>query len=168
MPLAPIMAGMPFELQSRFQHEVGDLSVFLSLEKILPQFSKGLVSLPFGDLRRAAPKCLSPIEIRITSRSMYLSPPCFPISVLTCLPGNTDPCRWPFPKTSSVPSQTGAGAVHWPGGPSVCPTSGPVRAHPLCCVSDWPPTAAQPHTPIRSSMSQAVRPAVPRPNPSRQ
>lgn len=59
VPLAPIVADMPLELQSRILGEVGELCVFLPLEQILPQLSKGVVTLPFGKLRKAAPKLFS-------------------------------------------------------------------------------------------------------------
>jgi len=59
VPLAPIVADLPLELQSRVLHEVGDLSIFLSVDDILPQLSKGSVSISFGELREAAPKVFS-------------------------------------------------------------------------------------------------------------
>lgn len=59
VPLAPIVAGMPLELQSRVLQDLGNLSVFFALEKILPQLSKGAVSVTFGELRDAAPKAFS-------------------------------------------------------------------------------------------------------------
>jgi len=59
VPLSPIIAAMPLELQSRVLCEVGDLSVFLPLESILPQLSKGIVLLSFGELRNAAPDLFS-------------------------------------------------------------------------------------------------------------
>lgn len=68
VPLGPIVSGMPLELQSRLLHEVGDLSIFLPVDKILPQLATGAVSVTFGELRNAAPKVFKRVHAGFADR----------------------------------------------------------------------------------------------------
>ena len=76
VPLAPIIASMPLELQSRVIHDVGDLSIFLPIAKILPQLATGAVSLSFGELRKAAPRVFN------TDRDQDAVPVAVPLSAV--------------------------------------------------------------------------------------
>ena len=61
LPLQPILAGLPLELQPRLKHpDAGALTVCVPLEKILAQLSSGTVKVSFGDLRQAAPGLFTP------------------------------------------------------------------------------------------------------------
>jgi len=61
LPLAPILAGLPLEVQPRIeQPDVGDATVFVPLEKVLSQLARGTVKITFGELRQAAPGVFSP------------------------------------------------------------------------------------------------------------
>jgi predicted regulator of Ras-like GTPase activity (Roadblock/LC7/MglB family) len=65
LPLQPILAGLPLELQPRLQNpDAGALTVCVPLEKILAQLSRGSVKIPFGELRQAAPDLFTPEEDR--------------------------------------------------------------------------------------------------------
>ncbi len=56
LPLQPILAGLPLELQPRLkQQDAGARTVCVPLERILAQLASGAVKIPFGDLRQAAP-----------------------------------------------------------------------------------------------------------------
>jgi predicted regulator of Ras-like GTPase activity (Roadblock/LC7/MglB family) len=56
LPLQPILNGLPLELQPRLAHQdAGSRSIAIPLEKILAQLSRGIVKIPFGELRQAAP-----------------------------------------------------------------------------------------------------------------
>jgi predicted regulator of Ras-like GTPase activity (Roadblock/LC7/MglB family) len=55
VPLAPIVAGLPEELRRRLLLDnVGDASIFISLETILPQLARGQACISFGELREAS------------------------------------------------------------------------------------------------------------------
>jgi len=57
LPLEPILKGLPLELQPRVKHtDVGDATIYIPLEKILAQLSRGAVNISFGELRQAAPE----------------------------------------------------------------------------------------------------------------
>jgi len=56
LPLPAILAGLPLELRTRVEPmETNQLLVSVPIEKILPQLSRGVVQIAFGDLRQAAP-----------------------------------------------------------------------------------------------------------------
>lgn len=56
LPLAPIVDGLPLELQPRLvRKELSGLNISVPLEKVLAQLSKGCVTISFGELRHAAP-----------------------------------------------------------------------------------------------------------------
>jgi hypothetical protein len=58
--LQKILAGLPVELQPRIrQANVGQQTIAVRLEKILPQLSKGAVKVAFGELRQTAPGVFS-------------------------------------------------------------------------------------------------------------
>jgi predicted regulator of Ras-like GTPase activity (Roadblock/LC7/MglB family) len=61
LPLQPILASLPPELQPRLiQADPGPLTISIQLEKVLAQISRGAVQISFGELRQAAPDCFSP------------------------------------------------------------------------------------------------------------
>jgi len=56
LPLRPILAGLPPELQHRvLQSDPGNASIAIPLEKVLAQLSRGAVKIAFGELRQSAP-----------------------------------------------------------------------------------------------------------------
>jgi len=62
LPLQPIVEKLPVELRARMSGTHPDLSrasIFVSVEKILPQLALGSVKITFGELRRAAPGLFS-------------------------------------------------------------------------------------------------------------
>jgi len=60
LPLRPIIAGLPLELQPRLKNQdAGALTICVPLEKILSQLSSGVVKISFGELRQAAPDLFS-------------------------------------------------------------------------------------------------------------
>jgi len=61
LPLQPILASLPLELQPRLiQADPGPLTISIPLEKVLAQLSRGAVQISFGELRQAAPDCFTP------------------------------------------------------------------------------------------------------------
>src|SRR3954447_14940476 len=57
LPLEPILKGLALELQPRVKDtDVGDATIYIPLEKVLAQLSRGVVNISFGELRRAAPE----------------------------------------------------------------------------------------------------------------
>jgi predicted regulator of Ras-like GTPase activity (Roadblock/LC7/MglB family) len=61
LPLQPILAGLPLELQPRLKNgDAGGLTISIPLEKVLAQLSRGSVKIPFGELRQAAPDHFTP------------------------------------------------------------------------------------------------------------
>ena len=60
LPLQPILSSLPVELQPRLtQIDVGAATIYIPLEKILSQLSRGAVKIAFGELRAAAPDLFS-------------------------------------------------------------------------------------------------------------
>jgi predicted regulator of Ras-like GTPase activity (Roadblock/LC7/MglB family) len=56
LPLQSILGNLPLELQPRLKNpDAGALTISIRLEKILGQLSRGVVKVPFGELRQAAP-----------------------------------------------------------------------------------------------------------------
>jgi predicted regulator of Ras-like GTPase activity (Roadblock/LC7/MglB family) len=56
LPLQSILSNLALELRSRLKHsDSGALTISVALEKILPQLSRGVVKVSFGELRQAAP-----------------------------------------------------------------------------------------------------------------
>ncbi|HOX56814.1 MAG TPA: roadblock/LC7 domain-containing protein [Candidatus Paceibacterota bacterium] len=61
LPLQPIFASLPQELQGRLvQPDAGGLTISIPLEKILAQLSRGAVHISFGEIRQAAPDFFTP------------------------------------------------------------------------------------------------------------
>lgn len=59
--LQSILNGLPGELRPKVRVQaVGDLTVTITLDKILSQLSHGVVEIPFGDIRQAAPHVFAP------------------------------------------------------------------------------------------------------------
>lgn len=60
LPLQPVLRLLPESLKARIRHPVPqDLEISLPLEPLLPQLQTGLVRVPFGELRLAAPGVFS-------------------------------------------------------------------------------------------------------------
>lgn len=61
IPLQSILNGFSPELRSKVRVQtVGNLTVTFTLDKILPQLAQGVVQVPFGDIRKAAPQVFAP------------------------------------------------------------------------------------------------------------
>ncbi|HEX5220195.1 MAG TPA: roadblock/LC7 domain-containing protein [Verrucomicrobiae bacterium] len=61
VPLQSILNGLPGELRGKVRVQaVGDLTVNVALDKVLSQLSHGVVAVPFGDIRQAAPHVFAP------------------------------------------------------------------------------------------------------------
>ncbi len=61
IPLQAILNGLPVELRPKVRVQaVGDLTVTITVDKILSQLGQGLVQVPFGDIRQAAPHVFAP------------------------------------------------------------------------------------------------------------
>lgn len=61
IPLQSILNGLPVELRPKVRVQaVGDLTVTITVDKILSQLGQGLVQIPFGDIRQAAPHVFAP------------------------------------------------------------------------------------------------------------
>jgi predicted regulator of Ras-like GTPase activity (Roadblock/LC7/MglB family) len=61
IPLQSILNGLPVELRPKVRVQaVGDLTVTITLDKILSQLAHGLVHVPFGEIRQAAPHVFAP------------------------------------------------------------------------------------------------------------
>lgn len=57
VPLQPVLAGLPLELQSKVRRtDVGDATILVPLERILAQLAHGTVKITFSELRQSAPK----------------------------------------------------------------------------------------------------------------
>ena len=56
-----ILNGFPVELRPKVRVQtVGDLTITITLDKILSQLAHGLVHVPFGEIRQAAPQVFAP------------------------------------------------------------------------------------------------------------
>lgn len=65
LPMQPILAGLPQELQLRLKNpDAGALTFCVALEEVLAQLSHGSVKIPFGELRQAAPDLFTPEKDR--------------------------------------------------------------------------------------------------------
>ncbi len=61
IPLQSILNGFPVELRPKVRVQtVGDLTITITLDKILSQLAHGLVHVPFGEIRQAAPQVFAP------------------------------------------------------------------------------------------------------------
>lgn len=61
IPLQSILNGLPGELRAKVRVQaVGDLTINVALDKVLSQLSHGVVEVPFGDIRQAAPHVFAP------------------------------------------------------------------------------------------------------------
>ena len=61
VPLQSILNGLPGELRAKVRVQaVGDLTINVALDKVLSQLSHGVVEVPFGDIRQAAPHVFAP------------------------------------------------------------------------------------------------------------
>lgn len=61
IPLQSILNGFPMELRSKIRVQtVGDLVVTIALDKVLSQLGQGVVQVPFGEIRSAAPHVFAP------------------------------------------------------------------------------------------------------------
>ncbi len=61
IPLQSILNGLPVELRPKVRVQtVGDLTVTITVDKILSQLGQGVVQIPFGDIRQAAPQVFAP------------------------------------------------------------------------------------------------------------
>ena len=59
--LQSVLNGFPMELRTKIRvQSVGDLEITIALEKVLSQLGQGVVSVPFGDIRAAAPHVFAP------------------------------------------------------------------------------------------------------------
>jgi hypothetical protein len=162
VPLAPIIAGMPLELQSRVQHEVGDLSVFLSLEAILPQLARGVVSITFGELRSAAPRVFTPnrdqdaveVDVPLSAVLPHISP--------DMLSRRHGPLQMDIPDDIVSPfANKGQGLAIGMVAP-VAPQA-PSAPRPSSASPNRWPAAAPSHPSLRPTAAPPVRPAVARP-----
>jgi hypothetical protein len=56
LPLQPILDALPPDLKAKLRHAaVGDLTIPVPLAKVMSQLPQGIVRIPFGELRLAAP-----------------------------------------------------------------------------------------------------------------
>ncbi len=61
IPLQSVLNGFPMELRAKIRiQSVGDLEITVALEKVLSQLGQGVVAVPFGDIRAAAPHVFAP------------------------------------------------------------------------------------------------------------
>jgi hypothetical protein len=61
LPFEAVLHGLPLELHPRHaRRDLAGQTIPISLEIILPQLSRGVVKIAFGDLRKAAPHLFSP------------------------------------------------------------------------------------------------------------
>jgi len=61
IPLQSILSGLPVELRPKVRVQaVGDLTVSIPVDKVLSQLGQGLVQVPFGLIRQAAPHVFAP------------------------------------------------------------------------------------------------------------
>ena len=71
IPLQPILDSLPLELQPRVVlRDAGGATIYVALEKILSQLSRGAVKISFADLKQLAPEFFS----RETDRDRLLVP----------------------------------------------------------------------------------------------
>lgn len=61
IPLQSILNGLPVELRPKVRVQtVGDLTVTITVDKVLSQLGQGVVQVPFADIRQAAPQVFAP------------------------------------------------------------------------------------------------------------
>jgi len=61
IPLQSVLNGLPMELRPKVRVQtVGDLSITIGLDKVLSQLAQGVVTIPFGEIRQAAPHVFAP------------------------------------------------------------------------------------------------------------
>lgn len=60
LPLQAVLNGFPNELRAKIRTQtVGELVITIALDKVLSQLGQGVVQVPFGDIRAAAPHVFS-------------------------------------------------------------------------------------------------------------
>jgi predicted regulator of Ras-like GTPase activity (Roadblock/LC7/MglB family) len=194
LPLQPILAGLPLELQPRLKHsDAGALTVCVPLEKILAQLASGAVKIPFGELRQAAPDLFT--EEADRDRALVLIPLADVLSRLNPalikrrreqkrveVPAHV---HSPFDRhgqglaisvAPSQPQATPASRHTSPASPPTAPS--PARSASTFTPTPAPPTAPPLNTPAMSSASRTPRdlrashtpsapaPGVPAPKPA--
>ena len=61
IPLQSVLNGFPLELKAKIRvPAVGDFEITIPLDKVLSQLGQGMVQVPFGDIRTAAPHVFDP------------------------------------------------------------------------------------------------------------
>ena len=161
LPLQPILAALPLELQPRLKHQdAGALTLCVPLEKILAQLSSGAVRISFGELRQAAPDLFTadsdrdqvPVPIPLAEVLTRLNPALIMRRREQKLVEVPAEVRSPF-------DRHGQGLVF-----SVGPTPPETApAPPPRHIAPTPPPAAVP--PARSAMTFAPPPTPPRATP---
>ena len=75
LPLQAILATFPLELQPKIRvKDTANITVTIPFDKILSQLSSGVVKLPYGHIRRAAPQVFAPgIEMDTVGVSLPLN-----------------------------------------------------------------------------------------------
>jgi len=159
LPLQPILAGLPLELQPRLKHpDAGALTIGIPLEKILAQLSSGVVRISFGELRQAAPDLFTAED----DRDRVLVP--LPLAEILTRLNPALIMRRREQKLVEVPAEIrspfdrhGQGLVFsvGPTQPEANPAPAPVPRH----AAPAPPPAVTP--PSRSSISFAPTPPPP-------
>ncbi len=61
IPLQAVLNGFPMELRAKIRiQSVGGREITIALDKVLSQLGQGVVQVPFGDIRAAAPQVFAP------------------------------------------------------------------------------------------------------------
>jgi predicted regulator of Ras-like GTPase activity (Roadblock/LC7/MglB family) len=172
LPLQPILAGLPLELQPRLKHsDAGELTVCVPLEKILAQLASGAVKIPFGELRQAAPDLFAEeddrdrvlVSIPLADVLARLNPALIKRRREQKLIEVPEHVRSPFDRRgqglaiSVAPTQPPAAPAPRHTSPGTPPTApSPARSAVTFTPTPAPPTAPLLSTPAMSAASRAL------------
>ena len=172
LPLQPILAGLPLELQPRLKRQdAGALTVCVPLEKILAQLASGAVKIPFGELRQAAPDLFTAendrdrvlVAIPLAEVLARLNPALIKRRREQKLVEVPEDVLSPFDRRgqglaiSGAPTQPQAGPAPRHSSPAPPPTAAsPARSEITFTPTPVPPTAPPLSAPAMSSASRAL------------
>ncbi len=158
VPLQSVLNNLPLELQPKVRvTDVGDMTISIPLEKVLAQLSRGAVKISFGELRQAVP------EVFTTENDRDRVLVSLPLSEILPRLNPALITRRRVQRQVQVPAEVaspfdgqGQGLVF-----SIGPGKGNVPATPAPAARQASVAPVPTHSPSRSTLTSAPKPAVP-------